>query len=124
MAKNIPTDLLYTEDHEWIKVDGNTVYIGITEYAQESLGDIVFIEVPEIGDEIPEHEEVANIESVKTAAPLYTPIGGVVVEVNEALEDAPELLNTDPYDTFIVALTVEDAPEGLMSAKEYQSFIG
>ncbi len=124
MAKDIPEGLLYTEDHEWVRVEDDIIYIGITDYAQESLGDIVFVEVPEIDAEIPENEEVANIESVKTAAPLYTPVGGVVVEVNEGLEDTPELLNTNPYDTFIVALRVEDTPDNLMDASEYQAFIG
>ncbi len=124
MAKDIPAHVLYTEDHEWIRVEGDTVYIGITDYAQESLGDIVFVEVPDIDTEVAVEEEIANIESVKTAAPLYTPVAGTVIDVNDELEDAPELLNTDPYETFIVALKVEDLPDSLMDADAYKAFIG
>ncbi len=123
MAKDIPEDLLYTEDHEWLKVEGDTVYIGITDYAQESLGDIVFVEFPEMNANVSEGEELANIESVKTAASLYTPVSGEVVEINDELEDAPELLNTDPYETYIVALKVDEVPDNLMDAESYKNFI-
>ncbi len=123
MAKDVPADLLYTEDHEWLRVEGNTVYVGITDYAQESLGDIVFVETSDIDTEVAEHEEIANIESVKTAAPLYTPMAGKIVEINEELEDAPELLNSDPYTTYIVALEVEEIPADIMDADQYKAFI-
>ncbi len=123
MAKDIPEDLLYTEDHEWLKVEDDMVYIGITDYAQESLGDIVFVEFPEMNAHVSEGEELANIESVKTAASLYTPVSGEVVEINDELEDAPELLNTDPYETYIVALKVDEVPESLMDSESYKNFI-
>ncbi len=127
MSSKVIEGIFYTEDHEWIKLDGNKAYIGITDYAQHSLGDIVYVELPSEGDEFDSEDEVANIESVKTAAPLFTPVPGVVVEVNEALEGEAELLNSDPYETFIVALEIDDSAradiEALLSAEDYAKIV-
>jgi len=105
---NLPEDLKYTKDHEWAKVDGDTVKIGISDYAQDQLGDIVFVEMPSVGDSFDEGDEFGTLESVKAVSELYAPIGGEVVAVNEALEDAPELLNQDPYGGWIVEVKPAD----------------
>ena len=89
----LPNDLKYSEDHEWVKVDGNTVTIGITDFAQGELGDIVFVELPEEGDDLTQGESFGSVESVKTVSELYAPLNGKIVEVNEELEDSPELVN-------------------------------
>lgn len=94
---NLPEDVRYTKDHEWAKVSGDTVKIGISDYAQDQLGDIVFVELPAVGDSFEEGDEFGTLESVKAVSELYAPISGEVVAVNEDLEDAPELLNQDPY---------------------------
>jgi glycine cleavage system H protein len=105
---NLPEDLKYTKDHEWAKVDGDTVKIGISDYAQDQLGDIVFVEMPSVGDSFDEGDEFGTLESVKAVSELYAPIGGEIVAVNEALEDAPELLNQDPYGGWIVEVKPAD----------------
>jgi glycine cleavage system H protein len=94
---NFPADLLYSESHEWARSQNETVRIGITDYAQDQLGDIVFVELPQIGDSLDKGAEFGTVESVKAVSELYMPIGGEVVAVNQTLEDAPELVNTDPY---------------------------
>jgi len=94
---NIPNELKYTKDHEWLRVEGNTAVIGITDYAQEQLGDIVFVEVPGEGDELGAGDTLGVVESVKAASDIYSPVSGTVVKVNEELADAPELVNQDPY---------------------------
>ncbi len=116
-----PKDLRYTETHEWVRIEDGHAYIGITDYAQDQLGEIVFIELPEESDELEQGEEFAAIESVKAASDVMAPVSGVVVAVNEALEDSPELLNEDPYENWIVKVELEDESEleGLMSAEEY-----
>ena len=93
----LPNDLKYSEDHEWVKIDENTVTIGITDFAQDELGDIVFVELPEEGDDITQGESFGSVESVKTVSELYAPLNGKIVEVNEELEDSPELVNESPY---------------------------
>ena len=91
-----PNNLKYSEDHEWVKVDGDTVTIGITEFAKSELGDIVFVELPDEGDEIEKGEDFGSVESVKTVSELYAPVSGEVIEINEELEDSPELVNESP----------------------------
>jgi glycine cleavage system H protein len=95
---NLPDDIKYTDDHEWAKKDGEIVTIGITDYAQDQLGEIVFVEVPEVGDSFDQGDEFGTVESVKAVSEMYMPMAGEVVEVNEALEDGPELVNTSCYD--------------------------
>lgn len=126
MMSNLPEDLLYSEDHEWIKKEGNKVRIGITDFAQSELGDIVFVELPEEGDEIESGESFGSVESVKTVSELYAPISGTVVEVNEDLEDAPESVNESPYESAWM-IVVEPADESeldkLLSAEQYKAHI-
>lgn len=121
---NIPKKLLYTSEHEWIKVDGEKGHIGITDYAQHHLGDIVFVELPEVGEEVAMGESLGVIESVKAVATLFSPAGGRVIEVNEELEEAPELLNEDPYGNWVAIIKLSGSGdlEELMSAEEYTAF--
>lgn len=115
----------YTEDHEWIKVDGEIATIGISAYATKQLGDVVFVELPEIGTEMEKGDEAAVVESVKAASEVYAPIGGEVTEVNEALEDAPETVNASPDgDGWFLKLKVKDASEldGLMDEAKYKAY--
>lgn len=95
---SLPEDVKYTDDHEWAKLDGEVATIGISDYAQDQLGDIVFVELPEVGSSFDKGEEFGTVESVKAVSELYMPMGGEVVEINPELEDAPELVNSDPYD--------------------------
>lgn len=106
---NLPEDVRYSNDHEWAQLTGDTIKIGISDYAQDQLGDIVFVELPEVGDSFSAGDEFGTLESVKAVSELYAPIGGEVVAVNEALEDAPELLNQDPYAGWIIEIKPEDA---------------
>lgn len=94
---NLPEDVKYAEDHEWVKLSGDTAKIGISDYAQDQLGDIVFVELPEVGDSFAKGDEFGTLESVKAVSELYMPVGGEVTAINEALEDAPELVNNAPY---------------------------
>lgn len=121
----IEKGLLYTQDHEWIKVDGDVAYIGITDYAQEHLGDIVYVELPEVGDEVDKATSFASVESVKTAADVNMPAGGTVEEVNEELNDSPELLNADAYANWMIKIKLSDSGdlEDLMSPEAYEEFI-
>ncbi|MDO5027818.1 MAG: glycine cleavage system protein GcvH [Bacillota bacterium] len=123
MAK-IEKGLLYTEDHEWLKLDGEYGYVGLSDFAQHQLGDIVYIELPEVDDEFEAGESLGSVESVKTAADINTPVGGVVVEVNEDLDAEPEKVNADPYGAWIVKIKVADSSEAdaLMSDEEYEKF--
>jgi len=120
-----PSELKYTKDHEWVRVDGDVVFVGITDHAQDALGDIVFVEVPELGGDISKGDEASNIESVKAAAPVYSPVSGSVCEVNPELDATPELLNQKPYDTFIFAVKLSNPAEvdGLLSYEQYQAFL-
>jgi glycine cleavage system H protein len=116
----------FTEDHEWIEIDGNTATIGITDYAQEQLGDIVFVEVPAAGTQLAQGKEAAVVESVKAASDVYSPVSGTVAEGNSALEDDPALVNTSPEaDGWFFKLTIADAGEldGLMDEAAYQAFV-
>jgi glycine cleavage system H protein len=107
----LPEDLKYTKDHEWAKVEGDAVLVGITDYAQDQLGDIVFVEMPEAGDSFQAGDEFGTLESVKAVSELYLPIGGEIVEVNEDLDDSPELINQDPYKGWIVKVKPENMEE-------------
>jgi glycine cleavage system H protein len=121
---NIPKDLLYTSEHEWIRVDGDQVYLGITDYAQHHLGDIVFVELPELDTEVVSGDSIAVVESVKAVSSVYSPVSGTVVENNEELEDSPELLNKDPYTNHIAVINISnpDELEDLMSPAAYEAF--
>lgn len=117
-----PKELRYSEEHEWVKTEGEKVRIGITEFAQSELGDIVFVELPAVGDEIKADEPFGSVESVKTVSELYAPVSGKVVEVNEDLDDSPEFVNESPYEkAWMIVVEVSDASEidNLMSAEEY-----
>ncbi len=121
-----PKDYRYTEDHEWIKVEGNIGTVGITDYAQKQLGDIVYVELPEVDDEFEKGEEVATVESVKAASPVMIPVSGKVVEINEDLEDSPELVNQDPHGKgwfFKVELSDPSELDDLMTAEQYEEYI-
>jgi glycine cleavage system H protein len=108
----IPEDVRYSKDHEWVKARGDNLVVGISDYAQDQLGDIVFVEVPEVGDQFEKESEFGTVESVKAVSEIYMPIGGEVVAVNQALEDSPELLNKDPYDKgWIVEIKPTDPAE-------------
>ncbi len=123
---NIPENLKYTKDHEWVKIEGDTATVGITDFAQSELGDIVFVEVDTVGEELDQEETFGSIEAVKTVSDLFMPVGGEVAEFNEALEDTPDIINKDPYDKgWIVKIKVADASEadGLLSAGEYKEHI-
>jgi glycine cleavage system H protein len=122
---NIPDDLLYTKEDEWVRVDGETAVIGITDYAQDSLSDIVFIELPEEGDSFGTDDIFGTVESVKAAADLYMPIDGAVVEVNEGLMDTPEVINTAPYsDGWMIKIEIGNADQlnSLMDPEAYQKY--
>jgi len=123
-----PSDLKFLDSHEWIKEDDNTVIVGISDHAQNELGEVVFVELPAIGDEFVEGDEAAVVESVKAASEVYTPISGEVIEVNDALEENPELVNTSPYEEgWFFKLKVSDENLGsidsLMTAEEYSSML-
>ncbi len=124
---NVPADLKYTNDHEWVRVEGNEVYVGVTDFAQNELGDIVYVEIETVGDEIAQGEVFGTIEAVKTVSDLFMPVSGTVLELNPELEAAPELVNEDPYDKgWMVKLSIKDTNEldELLDAEGYQSVIG
>ena len=121
----IPSELKFSKDHEWVRIDGDRAVIGITDYAQETLGEIVFVELPEVGSSVSAGSEVATVESVKAASAIYNPLDGTVCEVNTDLEDAPESVNDSCYEAYIYVLSDYDAGqyEDLMNAEEYEQFI-
>lgn len=126
MTNNLPAELKYSEEHEWVKTEGDKVRIGITDFAQSEFGDIVFVELPEVGDEIEADEPFGSVESVKTVSELYAPISGKVVEINENLDDSPEFVNESPYEkAWMIVVEPKDAGEvdKLMSADEYNTMI-
>ena len=123
---NVPAELKYTKEHEWIRVEGEEAVVGITDYAQSQLGDIVFVECETVGDALEAGETFGTIEAVKTVSDLYLPVGGEVLEFNEGLEDEPELVNKDPYGKgWIVKIKINDETEldGLLSADAYKALI-
>ena len=120
----IPTDRKYTKEHEWILVQGNVAKIGITDHAQEAMGDIVYVELPAVDDEFSAGDSLAVVESVKAVSQISTQIAGKVVEVNEALDDSPEILNSDPYGNFIAAIESSSIDEDeFLSADEYSALL-
>ena len=123
---NTPADLTYTKDHEWIKVDGNTATIGITDFAQSELGDIVYVDITTVGQEIGQHEVFGTIEAVKTVSDLFMPVAGKVLEVNADLDANPEKVNEDPYSAWLIKIEVGDASQvdGLLTADAYKELIG
>ena len=124
---DFPAGLKYTKDHEWIKVDGNEAYIGITEFAQRELGDIVYIDIATLGKEVAKDEVFGTVEAVKTVSDLFMPVAGTITELNPALDKQPELVNSDPYgEGWMVKVTLTDASsvDELLSAESYQSLIG
>jgi len=123
---NVPVELRYSKDHEWARADGTGVRIGITDYAQDALGDVVFVELPQVGSQVTEGGELGEIESTKSVSEIYAPIAGEVTEVNLALEDSPELVNSDPYgDGWMVVIAPADgaAVEALLDAEAYSGLI-
>ena len=121
----IPENLLYTKEHEWVKVDGNKVTIGITDYAQNSLGDITFVELPAIGREINQADKMSTIESVKAASDIYAPLPGTIIQINQDIVDSPELVNQSPYEKgwfAIINLKGNLKKDHLMDASEYRKY--
>ncbi len=123
MEKLTREGLYYSEEHDWIEIDDGIATIGITDYAQESLGDIVYVELPEVGDEFQVGDAFAVLESVKAAVDVDCPVSGEVIEINEDLETSPELLNEAPYDNFICKLKLSEEPTDLLDEEEYKSFL-
>jgi glycine cleavage system H protein len=126
-SMNVPENLKYTDDHEWIKVDGDTAVIGVTDYAQQQLGDVVFVEIETEGESLAKGETFGTIEAVKTVSDLFMPVAGEVLEINPKLEASPEIVNTDPYgDGWMIKIKIENPSEleELMSAKAYKETIG
>ncbi len=124
---NVPADLKYTKDHEWVKIDGNIATVGITDFAQGELGDVVFVEIETEGEELDKEETFGTIEAVKTVSDMFMPIAGTVIEINPALEDTPEIVNTDAFgEGWMIKVEMSDASqvEELMSAADYEAQIG
>ena len=123
---NVPEDLQYTKDHEWVRVQGETGTVGITDYAQHSLGDVVYVELPKVGETFAAQEVFGSVESVKAVSELFIPVSGKVAEVNESLQDEPEKVNSDPYgDAWMIRVELSNRGEidGLLSAAEYEDFL-
>ena len=123
---NIPENLRYSKDHEWVSVDGDVAAIGITDYAQSSLGDVVYIDMPRVGDKFAAHEAFGSVESVKAVSEVFIPIGGEVTEVNDGLNDTPEKVNSDPYgDAWFIKIKMDNPLEadGLLSGAEYEEYL-
>ncbi|MDG1106541.1 MAG: glycine cleavage system protein GcvH [Cyclobacteriaceae bacterium] len=122
---NIPSQLLYTKDHEWVKIEGDTATVGITDFAQGELGDIVYVEIETLGETFSAEEVFGSVEAVKTVSDLMMPVSGEILSLNQALEATPELINTDPYEAgWLVKIKVEDQGDHLLSAEDYRALIG
>ena len=122
---NIPDGLKYTKDHEWVKIEGNTATIGITDFAQGELGDIVYVDINTVGQDVPEHEIFGTVEAVKTVSDLYMPIAGKVLEINPLLDASPEKVNEDPYgDGWMIKAEVKGSADSLLTAAQYKELIG
>jgi glycine cleavage system H protein len=122
---NVPEDLHYSKDHEWVRVDGDEATIGITDYAQRSLGDVVYVELPKAGESFEGHDSFGSVESVKAVSEVFTPVAGAVTSINEALADEPEAVNTDPYGKgwmIRIRMTNPGEVDSLLSAAEYEDF--
>jgi len=121
---SIPADLLYTDTHEWVRIEGDEAVIGITQFAQEQLGDLTFVDLPAVGDTLATGQEMGSVESVKAASELYSPLAGTVSAVNDALSGAPELVNQSPYtDGWMLRVKLSATPEGLLSAADYEAVV-
>jgi len=123
---NVPANLLYTKDHEWLRVEGNTGYIGVTDFAQGELGDVVFIEIETVGETLSKEEVFGTIEAVKTVSDMFMPVSGEILEVNPALEETPDVVNKDPYGKgWMVKINISDPAElkGLLSAESYKALL-
>lgn len=122
---NIPEGLKYTKDHEWIKIDGTTAIIGITDFAQSELGDIVYVDITSVGQEIEEHSVFGTVEAVKTVSDLYMPVTGKVMELNPILDGSPEKVNEDPYgEGWMIKVEIKGSTDNLLSAAQYRELIG
>ncbi len=122
---NIPEELKYTKDHEWVKIDGDEATVGITDFAQGELGDIVYLEIETVGDSIDSGDVFGTVEAVKTVSDLFMPVSGEVLEFNEELESSPEMVNSDPYGKgWLIKIKVSDVGSDLLSAAEYKELIG
>jgi glycine cleavage system H protein len=124
---NIPSELKYTKDHEWVKIDGDIAVVGITDFAQSELGDIVYVEVETLDETLDKDEVFGSVEAVKTVSDLFLPLSGEIIEFNEALEDEPEKVNSDPYgEGWMIKIKISDASEtdALMSADDYKALVG
>lgn len=122
---NVPEELQYSKDHEWIRVEGNIAVVGITDHAQDALGDVVYVELPKAGDEFAAHESFGSVESVKAVSEVFTPVSGEVTEANDALQDEPEKVNQDPYgDGWMIKIKMKSPGEvdSLLTAAEYEDF--
>ena len=123
---NIPANLQYTNDHEWILISNGKAKVGITDYAQDALGDVVFVDIPEVGKTVTVGETVTEVESTKSVSDIYAPLEGEIVEINEELDDAPELLNTDPYGEgwiFVLQVTANSAANTLLTPDQYRELV-
>ena len=123
---NIPENLKYTVDHEWVMIEGERAKVGITDYAQDALGDVVFVDIPELGKRVTVGETVTEVESTKSVSDIYAPLEGEIIEINQELDDSPELLNGDPYGEgwiFILKLSETTSTEILLSAKDYRELV-
>lgn len=123
---NYPSDLKYTKDHEWVKVEGDTAWVGITDYAQGELGDIVYVEIETQGETLAKEDVFGTIEAVKTVSDLFMPVSGEVIEVNGGLEDAPESINAAPYENWMIKIKISDSAEldELLTAEAYAEMVG
>ena len=122
---NIPEGLLYTKDHEWVKIEGKTATVGITDFAQGELGDIVYVDITTLGKDVAEHEVFGTVEAVKTVSDLYMPIAGKIAEINKGLDKNPEKVNSDPYgEGWMIKIEVTGKKDGLLSAATYKELIG
>ena len=122
---NIPSDLQYTKDHEWVKIEGDVATVGITDFAQGELGDIVYVEVETEGDSLDSGEVFGTVEAVKTVSDLFMPVSGEVIEVNEAIESNPEVVNSDPYgEGWMIKIKISDKGDHLISAEDYKAEVG
>ena len=119
---NFPAELKYTKDHEWIKMEGDIAIIGITDFAQDALGDVVYINLPQVGDEVTAGESFGDVESVKAVSDVMSPVSGTICAVNDELEDSPENLNSDPYGSWIIKVEGITGQEDLMDAAAYEAF--
>jgi glycine cleavage system H protein len=122
---NIPEGLQYTKDHEWVKIEGNTAVVGITDFAQSELGDIVYVDISTVGQEVAEHNIFGTVEAVKTVSDLFMPLGGKVLEVNPALDSSPEKVNEDPYgEGWMIRIEIKNMGSGLLTPAQYKELIG